>query len=336
MAAQHQHYVPQLLLRGFLSRDADLAAKEQVHVMDLNDGRTFVPPIAKIMGERRFNDFWIEEDTLGTIEPAAGRIETHVAPLIERIRREKRLERSPEEFGDLALLMAFQFIRTKKMRLLPERLSRQLIEHVVKMGLDPGKVRGLEPLTEEMLKLTHVRQQIEGLENYTRLIAEKEFFLMTAPAGSSFYISDHPVALHNDEAQRGPFGQLGLGVPYIQIYLPLSADVMLCAYDPAVLGQLMKGRDALFKEMQIELLGMLQRRQIAPAEMRRTIELTKGQDLVGPLIETIRAGEAVQAGPEQVDCYNSLQCFHAHRFIVDPAGDFSIAREMMPEREKSD
>lgn len=57
MAAQHQHYVPQLLLRGFLSREASRAAKEQVHVYDMVERRQFTPPIGKIMGERRYNDF---------------------------------------------------------------------------------------------------------------------------------------------------------------------------------------------------------------------------------------------------------------------------------------
>lgn len=102
MAAQHQHYVPQLLLRGFLSREPERAAREQVHVFDLETGETFTPSITNIMGERRYNDFWLDEETLATVEPAAGRIESHVAPTVERIRTEKRLERSPEEFGSLA------------------------------------------------------------------------------------------------------------------------------------------------------------------------------------------------------------------------------------------
>lgn len=169
------------------------------------------------MGERRFNDFWLDEETLGTIEPAAGLIESHVAPLVERLRADRGLERSPEACGNLALLMAFQFIRTKKMRLLPERMNRQFREQVAKMGHDPDKVQGLEALGEEDLKRLHVRNQIKGLEQYTRLLAEKEFFLMAAPMGCSFYLGDHPVVLHNDEERRGMFGNLGLAVPYIQI-----------------------------------------------------------------------------------------------------------------------
>ena len=160
MAAQHQHYVPQLLLRGFLSRDPKRAAQEQVHVLDLIEQREFTPAIAKIMGERRFDDFWIDEGTLATIEPAADHLENKIAPLIDRIRTTKRLDRNDQELADLALLIGFQFIRTKKMRLLPQRLDDQIRSKVRRMGFDPSRVDGLFELDEEGLKREHVRHQV--------------------------------------------------------------------------------------------------------------------------------------------------------------------------------
>jgi hypothetical protein len=217
MAAQHQHYVPRLMLRGFLSRHGNEAEKGQVRVFDLVERRAFQTSIDNIMGERRFNEWWLDDETIASIEPAAGHIESHVAPLVERIRQEKCLQRTPEEFGDLALLMAFQFIRTKKMRLLPERLNKQLKEQIERMGFDPAKVKGLFDLDEERLKQQHTKHQVEGLEKYANLIAQKEFFLMEAAAGECFYLGDHPVTLHNDEEASGVMGRLGLGVPYIQI-----------------------------------------------------------------------------------------------------------------------
>jgi hypothetical protein len=336
MAAQHQHYVPQLLLRGFLSRELERAAKEQVHVFDLQTGETFTPSITNIMGERRYNDFWLDEETLATVEPAAGLIESHVAPLVERIRAEKRLERSAEENGNLALLMAFQFIRTKKMRLLPQRMSLQLREQVAKMGLDPEKVRGLEPLDEEALKRLHVRNQVEGLEKYTKLIAEKEFFLMAAPAGRSFYLGDHPVVLHNDEERRGMFGGLGLAVPYIQIYLPLSSGLTLCAYDKAELGQLMKSRDESILDSASYALAKLRRGEITAAQMKQAMDSARARDVTTQILDCIRAGVPVDVGPEQVQCYNSLQAFQAHRFVVDPDGKFEVAAEMMRDRKDAE
>ncbi|QJB70315.1 MULTISPECIES: DUF4238 domain-containing protein [Parasphingorhabdus] len=334
MTAQHQHYVPKLLLRGFLSKDRKRAAKEQVHVLDLNEQRSFPTSIDNIMGERRFNDFWVDEDILATIEPWTSQIEAQLAPIVERIRIEKTLERTQEEIGSLASLIAFQFIRTKGMRLMPERLDQQMRSHVRRMGFDPAKVDGLMNLDEEGLKTEHVRHQIQHLGKYAEIIAEKEFFLMAAPEGRSFYIGDHPVVLHNDEPRTVYRGHLGIGAAYIQIYLPISSDVLLCAYDKAVLGQMMKTSDESFnKEVASYALGKLRAGEITAEQMKSALELRRDLDPVNAMIRRIRAGQSIAVDPEQVQCYNSMQAFFAHRFVIDPDDDFSVAKEMIEERE---
>jgi hypothetical protein len=55
-------------------------------------------------------------------------------------------------------------------------------------------------------------------------------------------------------------------------------------------------------------------------------------DIVTPLLDRIRSGQPVEIGHEQVELYNSLQVFQAHRFVVDPEGRFTIAREVMSDR----
>ena len=336
MNAQHQHYVPQLLLRGFLARNSKHKGEEQVHVFDLIEKKSFTTSIGNIMGERRYNDFWINEDTMGTIEPASGRIESHVAPLIEKIRAERKLERTPECLGDLALFMAFQFMRTKKMRLLPERLNAQVRAKVRRMGLDPARVDGLSQWDENKLKNEHVQQQLRSLVEFTKIFAKKEFFLMTAAEGSSFYLGDHPVVMHNDEPRRLMSGGLGIGVQYIQIYLPLAADLMLCAYCPAVLGQLMKSQDEEMTKAQGMALRSLMDGRVTADQMKAALVAAKEYDLISPLIQTIRAGEPVRVNREQVQGYNSLQAFQAHRFVIDPDGRFDVAKEMIAEREAAD
>lgn len=333
MAAQHQHYVPKLLLRGFLSGDPERAAKEQVHVLDLEAEKSFTTSIDNIMGERRFNEFWVDDEVLATIEPWTGRIESHLAPIIERIRAEKTLERTPEEVANLAFLMGFQFVRTKGMRLMPERIDAQLRRHVKRMGFDPAKVDGLMNLDEEGLKKEHIRHQVQNLEKYVEIMAEKEFFLMTPPDGRSFYIGDHPVVLHNDEPRTVHTGHLGIGAAYIQIYLPLSSDVLLCAYDKAVLGQMMKAsNEARNKEVAGYALSKLIAGEISAAQMKAAIDAARDLDPVAAMIKTIRTGLPIKIGPEQVQCYNSLQAFFAHRFVIDPDDSFAVARGIIAER----
>jgi hypothetical protein len=336
MAAQHQHYVPQLLLRGFLSKLGNEADKEQVRVYDLERKESFLTSITNIMGERRFNDWWVDDEILVTIEPSTTQIESRVAPLVEQIRAEKRLELNAGNRATLALLMAFQFIRTKKMRLMPERINQKLIAHVERMGFDPAKVDGLVDWDKESLKLQHVRNQVQNLDTFTKIMEEKIFFVMTAPEGACFYLSDHPVALHSDQKQGPAMWGLGIGVPYIQIYLPISADVMLCAYDPAVLGDLMRGRDAEMDRGKGMALKMLLEGRITIEQMKDRIEKLKEYDAVAPLLEAIRVGGPVACNKEQVAAYNYLQVFHAQRFVVDPLGDFSIVDEVIAHREGTD
>lgn len=333
MAAQHQHYVPKLLLRGFLSRDAKRAKQMQVHVFDFENERPFPASIDKIMGETRFNDFWVDDETQASIEPWTHRIESHVAPLVQRIRAEKTLERTSEESGDLSLLVAFQFLRTKGMRLLPERIDAQMRKHVRSMGLDATRIEGLFDLDSEGLKRQHIRHQLQNIQKYTEIMAEKEFFLMTAPAGHSFYIGDHPVVLHNDEPKTLHTGQLGIGAAYIQIYLPLSSDVLLCAYDKAVLGSMMKAANAARdKEVAGYALGRLMAGQISAAQMKITLETARDLDPVAAMIRAIKRGQPIAIGPEQVQYYNSLQALFAHRFVIDPDDNFAVARDVIGER----
>ena len=304
-------------------------------MIDLASGKSFPTSIDNIMGERRFNEWWLDEECVATIEPA-GRIESHVAPLVEQIRQAKRLERTPEERGDLALLMAFQFIRTKKIRLMPERILAQLRRQVAKMGFDPSKIKGLPELGREALKKQHAELQINGLNDFVSMLADKQMFLMTAPEGASFYLGDHPVVLHSDEERNGRLGGLGLGVPYVQIYLPLSADLMLCAYCPAVLGQLMKVRDKGMAAGQGMMLRALMDGKVSAQRMKAIVDGAKEFDEITPMIDAIRIGQPLPINREQVQCYNSLQAVYAHRFLVDPDGQFDVAREMVGEREREE
>ncbi|MES2699569.1 MAG: DUF4238 domain-containing protein [Pseudomonadota bacterium] len=156
---------------------------------------------------------------------------------------------------------------------------------------------------------------------------------MTPPHGRSFYIGDHPVVLHNDEPRTVHTGHLGIGAAYIQIYLPLSSDVLLCTYDKALLGQMMRASDeARDKEVTGYALSKLMAGEISAAQMKQAIDAARDLDPVAAIIKAIRTGQPIAVGPEQVECYNSLQAFFAHRFVIDADDSFAVARDMIGER----
>lgn len=72
--------------------------------------------------------------------------------------------------------------------------------------------------------------------------------------------------------------------------------------------------------------------EISRAQMKQAVDTARDLDPVASMIRAIRTGQPIAVGPEQVECYNSLQAFFAHRFVIDPDDSFTVARDMIGER----
>jgi len=333
--AQQQHYVPRHLLRGFLSNDANEARKEQVRVFDLREGKALPPTnIANIMGERRYNEWWVDDETLLTIEPGVGKIEHHVFPLISRIRAQQKLELSTKEHGDIALLLAFQFVRAKKMREMILRMDNHLRNAIEKRGWKMDQVNGYESPTEDSVKRDHTRQQIRSLAKYTEIMADKVFFLAKAPPETSLYLGDNPVVMANDEDQR-PWGSIGIAAPFIQIYMPISSNLLLCAYSKEVLGQWMRKHDETMNETRRIAIANVMSGKLPVSMMKELLDRVDASDGLNALRDNVRAGIPTMLEPDMVDRYNSLQAFYAVRWVVDSRGRFEVAKSTMPNRQRA-
>ncbi len=71
----------------------------------------------------------------------------------------------------------------------------------------------------------------------------------------------------------------------------------------------------------------------------RMMEMTRAAtaaDHISPLVEAVRAGRPIEIMAEQLQFYNSLQAFQAHRYVVDPDGQFKVAREMIEARNEAE
>lgn len=200
-AAQNQHYVPKHILRNFLSNPD----KEQVTVFDKKTQKTFTPNIAGIMAERRFNEFVIEEEWLASFEPAVSRIEDQVLPVYRDIVEHRRLTGTPEERGLLAFLIAFQMVRTKAQRNTFLQMDQMLRDKWDKLGIERHDIGQLDQNPDE-LKIRHAEFMEHSLKEFTQIIGGKQFLLMEAAKGRSFYLGDNPVVLHNETKPDHFFG----------------------------------------------------------------------------------------------------------------------------------
>lgn len=320
-AAQNQHYVPRFILRQFLS-DVE---KEHVSVYDKHEDKIFVTAIKNIMAERRFHDFAIEEWT-ASFEPVASRIEEIVLPVYRKVVEARRLDGSPETRAALALLMAFQFTRTRAHREIRESLEEALRAKVEAMGRRMQDVEGWEEPTEDIVKREHLRGAVESVDEFARIIARKDFLLAEAGAGRRFYLGDHPVSMHNSR-KFGSYGNLGLALPGIELYMPLSADLQLCAWCPSILREIADHRAQTIADYESETLAAVMAGRMQASQMKAVLDNVRAQFTnAAELLKHVTEGTPISSTSENMDHYNSLQSMFAYRYIVSQDGDFDLAR----------
>ena len=314
--AQNQHYVPKLILRQFLSNQE----KEQVSVYDKHLDKKFTTSIKNIMGERRFNDFTFE-DWMVSFESIATVIENLIVPVYRRIVETHRLDGSDQEKADLGFLMAFQFLRTRAARQRYKSLEEMIRKGVESRGHRMEEIVGWEPQTEDTLKQQHLVNIRDMLPKFANIIAHKEFRLMEATPGRSFYLGDDPVCLHNEES-FGPYGNLGLAVPGIEIYLPMASDLMLCAWCPSIVEDLEKKYQNRRRAFQEEVLALHMAGKLSTAEIQKDLnKFRPGRSQLDELAHALATGNPLPSNTEHMDFFNSLQCGQAFRYVICQRSD---------------
>lgn len=321
MSAQNQHYVPRFILRQFLCEKE----REHVAVYDKHEDKTFVTAIKNIMTERRFHDFAVGNGQ-ATFEPVATKIEQSVLPVYSKVLETRRLDRTPQSQAALALLMAFQFQRTKAHREMLTSCEDALRAKVEAMGGRMEDTEGWEAPTEHVRKREHLRGVVSSIDEFTRIIAHKDFLLAEAAADRSFYLGDQPVALYNRRT-FGPYGNLGLAMPGIEIHMPLSADLLLCAWCPSILSDIAQRRGDMQAKCERNSLAELMAGRIDAKVMKACLEKIRPMFAnVDGLLQSFKDGTPIASTPENMDHYNSLQVSFAYRYLIDKQSNFDLAR----------
>lgn len=329
--AQHQHYVPKFILRNFLSNPK----KEQVSVFDKQTGKTFTPSIDGIMGERRFNDFRISDEYIASFENAAGRIEDMVLPTYRRVVANRRLDKTPQEQADLALFVAFQFLRTRALRDTFAELDQLLDAKLKETGGGIDQIDGWQPLSDDRLKHQHATFMFKYIKEFVAIIAEKDFLLIAAPKGRSFYLSDNPVNLYNAEPVSDFRSNLGLSVKGIQIFAPLSSDLMLACFCPSIMASIRASEKENEGVAEAALLSRVLMGHITPSDMRAKLdELAAMRVPVDRMIRCVETGQPHECDEDNMDFNNWLQLEYSKRFVICQNSDFKLARQFTKEHPK--
>lgn len=292
----NQHYVPQSLLRGFIF-DED---REQIYTFDKQTRRSFPTTIRNIAAER---DFYTLAGS-DALDRAMNRADNLVSPILHRLRAKKCLRAlSSLDLGMLAGFAALQMLRTRNQLELYLDMGVRIADHLAKMGAEPDRLEELrDPDLARESFLTAIPEQAGVM---MRSLLYKDILLFERDASLPFWLSDNPVAKNNTLNQSdGIVGTLGLEVPGIEIYLPVSSQITV-AFMSAFVTASYEKVDASVRQMGF-------------------ISLPAHEYLMA-----LRTGRPMKLNRENVRFQNSLQVHNAERWVFSSENSFTDAAAMI-------
>jgi len=305
-----QHYVPQFILRNFTTGKGN-----QIFVFDKQEEVAFRTNIRNIASESAFYNFAINGYQF-TIEPGLEKHETQTAEVFGKAIRERSLSSlGNEDRVTIATFIAIQIYRTRYFRDKIADMNRGLTERIRQYGFDPDKVKGHKLLDEKGVKDFSIKMLMKNSEQLVPHILDKKWLLYETRESDPLFISDNPVARQNRQ-DFGPFwGNLGLAVKGIEIYLPLSKTLslaMLCQSHEETFHDTYKKAEFL--------------RTVIPGFERK---LPVDPEWLENLKRGFEEGVAIPLTAENVVNQNSLQVKWSSRFVFSSKEDFSLVREMI-------
>jgi hypothetical protein len=175
---------------------------------------------------------------------------------------------------------------------------------------------GLDDLPED--KLFGIRSIVAAKEFIPHFLNKVWVLYETIPQ-APFYISDNPIGLHND-LNHSPYGNIGLAVKGIQVYLPLSSTLCLALLCPSIATEFQRGYENL-KVIDRTAPGLANSLMSRPETTRA-------------FVEGFVTGSPIRVVEENVTMMNSLQVIYSSRFVYCQKNLFSLVERMIKDNEK--
>lgn len=304
MPDDHQHYVPQFLLRNFAAVGSK--RNHKIWVFDKRNEKCFLAAISKIATQGNFYDFSLNGETL-SLDPDLQRLESLVAGDFREILRQRAIPKSRETRARIALFAAVQMVRTKAHRQQFVDFTDLMLQEVEKRGgWAPGAPQACEFNAEES-----AAQWIQIIPDLAKtaapLIMQKLWILYSTTTRDPFFIGDNPVTLDNSTYGADISGRLGLASTGIEVYLPLSNTLSM--------GFLCPSHEATIRAG-VERFG--DRLDSLPnwPSARAMIKAFDGED---PLA----------FDHQNVLRHNSMQVCYAEQYVFSHDDNFALIREMI-------
>lgn len=191
-------------------------------------------------------------------------------------------------------------------------MIEKIADKIRDMGFDPKDAKNLEYGNTAKLKNSFLLGILNAEKN-SIYISEKNWHLFETDEENPFFISDHPVVLNN-EYNFGPYGNLGLGVKGVQVFLPISTTLLLAMFCPSYLRDLYKTKENAIWLLENSILND---------------KLINNINSIYKHFEDFTKTELINLSYENVKFYNSLQISFSEQYIFSKKNDFSLVKEML-------
>lgn len=319
---RYNHYVPRFILENF-------ASNGQLSILDKHTLKQFKLPPYRAMGEKDFTNVHIGEDVL-SFENRFTYIEDQAAPIIAQIVAQRSLTfLTPMDAAILHTFVVVQFLRSKKRRLDQAAIGAEIRRRWPEIDQNPLKA---EMSDEEFEKFAALNATFSKLDELAGVLISKHSYLIIKDCPGELYISDNPTVMHNAK-QYGPYGNIGLTVPHIEIYYPLSRDVVLAYMCPHT----MQETEATHVATDAETNAMFGKRFLSPEGLSlaermeiasRRNEVRRAKDYYA----MIKNEQAIPMAPDNLLFLNSLQVLSSFRYIACRRRNFDFAIRAIADR----
>jgi len=229
---KNQHYVPQCLLKFFSWEDKKT---RKTNVFDITRvSFRYDQPIKNICSQRYFYD------TDNMVENILSeKIEAPAAPLISSIvHHDTTVLDSPENWIRLLIFISTLLSRTPKVI---DRMDSIIQTNIQSISRELLRLNGMDSRNADGVKLKINDEapliSLLTLQGYyaSILLTDLKFHLAINKTDLDFFVSDHPVFMYNwlyrniNHPEVTSFCAKGL-----QLFLPLSPQLILCLYDPEI------------------------------------------------------------------------------------------------------
>lgn len=302
------HYVPRFILRRF-----GRGKNDQVHTYDKSAGVAFSRAAGKLAATYDYYHFEFMGEAM-SVEPLLGNIEALAGKHIARIVKDRCLNvDDPLERGALARFFAVQLVRTPAEVAVGAELFARMEAWLREQGM-PDAYFAADPYVgggENAERAQMARRILNAPQDYGNTFMEKDWVLFETDPTRPFLIGDHPLVMHN-ERRADLRGTIGLKVPGIEIYFPLSPRLTLGMLCPSI-------ANAIYDELA----------RAVSAGIDVDTAISNDPSSQARLIMAIAGGTTVSAGDDGSAFFNSLQIGNAERFVFSLDGDFELLKEMI-------